>query len=248
MNKKYAFLFAALLVGLIASDIFIFTSLAVKEKGMESAIIGKITDGDTLKLSDGRVIRLLNVNSPEKGMPGYNLSIAFLKTFENKTAQIEIIGTDKYQRNLARIYTPEYLNLALVKQGLASKFLVQDSELSEFSMAEESAIENELGIWKKSKFFGCFDSRILKEGEEVLIKNSCQDISLKGWMIKDESRKTYYFNNISFEKIVLHSSKGSDNATDIFWGSAGDIWNNDRDSLYLFDSGGSIAEYESYGY
>ena len=48
--------------------------------------------------------------------------------------------------------------------------------------------------------------------------------------------------------ITLHSGSGSDNSTDIFWNSRGDIWNNDRDSSYLFDSSGGIAQYESYGY
>ena len=248
MIKKYAFIFAFLITGLILSDFFIFTSFSVKEKNLEKVTIAKITDGDTLKLSDGRIIRLLNVNSPEKGMPGSNLSKEFLKTLENKTAEIEITGIDKYKRNLARIYTSEYINLALVRNGLASKFLVQESELSEFSKAEESAIKNSLGIWKKSEFFRCLDAHIDKLKEEVLIKNSCSEVNLLGWMLKDESRKIYYFKNISLGRITLHSNHGTDNATDIFWGNDGDIWNNDRDSLYLFDSEEGIAQYETYGY
>ena len=248
MDKKYAFLFAILLVGLIASDIFIFTFLTTEETAKERVIISKITDGDTLKLTDGRVLRLININSPEKGMPNYDLSIIYLKDFENKSVEIEIVGTDKYERNLARIYIPEYLNLGLVEKGLASKFLVQKSELSLFAEAEERAIDNSLGIWKRSEFFGCINSEIDEIEEIVRMINSCPEINLNDWMIKDESRKVYNFGNISFDSISLHSSQGEDNKTDIFWGSNANIWNNDRDGLYLFDSEGRIVDYETYGY
>ncbi|HLF53903.1 MAG TPA: thermonuclease family protein [Candidatus Nanoarchaeia archaeon] len=248
MDKRYALLIAFLITGLIVSNIFIFNSFSIKGQNLEKVVIAKITDGDTLKLSDGRIVRLVNINSPEKGMSGSNLAKDFLIAFENKSADIEIIGVDKYQRNLARIYSPDYLNLEIVKMGLASKFLVQDSELSDFSKAEESAINSNLGIWKKSKFTDCFDSKIDRIKEEIKITNSCLEINFQGWMLKDESRKIYFFKNFSFGKIILHSFQGEDNSTDLFWNNKGDIWNNDRDSLYLFDSEGGIAHYETYGY
>lgn len=248
MDKKYALLFAILISGLIICDVYVFKSIPAQENNRESVIIQRVVDGDTLKLEDGRTIRLLNINSPEKGAIGANLATDFLKKFENRTVTIEITGVDKYQRSLARIYAPDYLNLMIVSQGLASKFLVQEDELSDFSKAEESAIESSLGIWKKSEYFNCFDSSIDEINEKVLIINSCPQIKLGGWFLKDESRKTYTFGNIYFQEITLHSGKGIDNATDLFWGSDTSIWNNDRDSLYLFNSAGGIADYESYGY
>ena len=67
-----------------------------------------------------------------------------------ETIEMEITGKDIYNRYLSRIYTPEYLNLKLVSLGLASKFLVQDSELKLFANAEKEAIEilfsEELGL------------------------------------------------------------------------------------------------------
>jgi len=248
MIKKYALALSFLISALILVNFFSFTALSVKEQDRENAIISRIIDGDTLELSDGRIIRLLNINAPEKGTNGANLSAEFLRKFENKTVELETTGTDKYKRTLARIYSPDYLNLELVRLGFASKFLVEESELKEFSKAEESAIKNSLGIWGKSTFFGCFDFQIDKTEEEVLIINNCPEIDINGWILKDESRKTYAFNKISLGKIILHSLKGDNNLTDLFWQSGTDIWNNDRDSLYLFDSRGGIAGYESYGY
>ncbi len=247
MNRKYALIFAFLLAGLIICDVFIFTSFSVKDYNHETALIERVIDGDTLRLSDGRTIRLVNINSPEKGTINANLSTGFLKSFENESVEIEILGTDKYNRYLARIYNPNYINLEIVKKGFASKFLVNENELKEFRDAEQYAIDNSLGIWKKSQFFGCFDTSIDKREEKVIIENRCPDINIYAWVLKDESRKTYIFLNLSFNKITLHSGKGIDNSTDLFWDS-GDIWNNDRDSLYLFDNLGRMAHYETYGY
>lgn len=248
MNKLYALLFALVIAGLVFSNSVIFTSLSTKDFDREEAIISKVTDGDTLKLSDGRIVRLVNINAPEKTMPNSGLAADYLKKLVNKSVELEIIGTDKYQRNLARIYAPDYINLEIVQKGLASKFLVQESELSDFSEAEKSAIREARGIWKRSSSFGCFSFEIDKINELVLIENNCAEINLVGWMLKDESRKTYSFNTPIIKKITLHSGKGSDNSSDLFWGESTDIWNNDRDSLYLFESDGSIAGYETYGY
>ncbi|MCX8158710.1 MAG: thermonuclease family protein [Candidatus Pacearchaeota archaeon] len=248
MNKKYAFLLA-FFITLFVFALFHLSSLLISEKNkkIESVVISRVIDGDTLILEDNRTIRLININSPEKNLQISNLAIGFLKSYENKSVNIEIIDIDKYNRYLARIYVPEYLNLRIVELGLASKFLVQESELKLFSNAEKNAIKNHLGIWKPSIYYNCFSTDINPKEEKIIIINNC-NISMTGFTIKDESRKIYSFKNISFSKITLHSNIGKDNSTDIFWNSKTDIWNNDRDSLYLFDNNGGIAHYESYGY
>jgi len=250
MNKKYALSLSLLITLLLIFSLY-FVSYAVKDINSnslrEKAIISRVIDGDTLVLDNNKTIRLVNINSPEKNLPISNLATDFLKSFENRSAEIEIIGADKYGRYLARVYAPDYINLKIVESGLASKFLVQKSELNKFANAEKNAIKNNLGIWKPSRYGGCFETSIDKYNEIVIIRNKCQ-INMAGFTLKDESRKTYSFGNISFSKINLHSSSGNDNSTDIFWNTKMDIWNNDRDTLYLFDKDGGIAHHESYGY
>lgn len=250
MNKKYALILAFLLTGLIASNIFLLNKIS-KNNSRESVIAARVIDGDTIQIKDGRIIRLLNINSPEKGVFGAELGTNFLKQYENETLEIEITGLDKYSRSLARIFNSDYLNLKIVEQGFASKFMVENSELSSFAFAELTAIKNEGGMWKKSPWFNCFVSKIDAKNEMVFLKNLCSEIDLSGWILKDESRKLYIFKNIKLnekEQIILHSKIGGDNKTDIFWNSKQDIWNNDRDSLYLFDDKEEIAHYETYGY
>ena len=244
MKRKGA-LFISLLV-----TILIFVNLSIinhLSSNVESVRIGRVIDGDTLELEDGRRIRLLNINAPEKDSLTHELSLNFLKSL-NSSINLEVTGTDKYGRTLGRVYSPEYVNLQLIEQGLASKFLVDSSELKDFASAEKKAIKEGKGIWPPSPYSNCFKATIDKEQEFVVLDNNCPSLKVKDWTLKDESRKTYKFNDIKITKVILYTKKGNDNSTDIFWNSDTNIWNNDRDSLYLFDNKGGLASYETYGY
>lgn len=245
MKQKYSFLLAFLITCLIASNAFIFSLINKPEK--ETVLISRVIDGDTIELQGGEKIRLVNINTPEKNQNSYKEATSFLKQFENQTVQIERLGSDKYSRTLARIFTPDYLNLEIVKNGLATKFLVSEGEEKTFAEAEESAIKEEKGIWKSSSYADCLEAEINPARELVFIKNNCPEINVKDWKVKDESRKEYNFKNIALGEVNLHSFSGKDNETDIFW-NIQEVWNNDKDSFYLFDSQGSLVYYKFYGY
>lgn len=248
MKIHHALILAILLTGLIASNVYVFSQISSDMGERQTALVARVIDGDTLVLEDGRHIRLSNINSPEKDVSFSIQATSFLKSFENKSVELEILGIDKYSRSLARIYAPDYINLKLVSLGLASKFLVQEDELKLFSEAEETAISQSRGIWNKSIYFNCFSSEINQFDEIVILKNKCSDINLKDWQLKDESRKIYKFPDITIGEIKIHTENGNNNSTDLFWNSAVSVWNNDRDSLYLFDSQERIVHYEAYGY
>ena len=245
LNKKYSLILAVLITILIANTTFLFKSV----DNSESVIVARAIDGDTLQLEDGRIVRLLNVNSPEKSTPLYVKSKDFLSELEGKEVSIKSSGLDKYRRTLAKVYYQNnYTNLQLVQLGLASKFLVSSSELKEFESAEYQAVKNEQGIWKHSQYYGCISADINENKEIASISSNCGKINLVNWVIKDESRKLYKFNIILINRINLHSNDGQDNETDIFWNAKTDVWNNDRDTLYLFDEDNNIVLVHSYGY
>lgn len=246
MEKRYALVLSLLITMLIALNYFYFSVQFSPPR--EKAVIQRIIDGDTLQLEDGRKIRLININTPEKNQPNYELGMNFLKSYENKSVEIEITGTDKYQRTLARIFAPEYLNLELVRKGYAAKFLVDEAELTLFVEAEEDAIENALGIWIRSPSYGCIETTIEKKQEKVLLTNRCNNLNIGGWILKDESTKLYRFPLVQGESITLHSTHGKDNATDLFWNSTQNVWNDERDTLYLYDENWSIVHHHTYGY
>ncbi|MEK6888741.1 MAG: thermonuclease family protein [Nanoarchaeota archaeon] len=247
MNKKISFLIALALTVLISNIFFIFSE---SERELESVILARVIDGDTLELEDGRIVRLVNINSPEKSSPLYIKSLNYLKIYEKENIYIEKQGIEKYGRTLARLYSQDekYLNLELVSLGLASKFLVEESELEAFDKAEKEAVKWNKGIWKSSNYSGCLNVEVSEEEEMVRIKNICNPFNLSGWILKDESRKQYKFNILLDSEVNLHSGSGNDNRTDIFWNSKTSIWNNDRDTIYLFDSENNIVFHESYGY
>lgn len=246
MEQKNALIFSLLITLLIASNIYLIKNLQTAE--IRKVVVTRVIDGDTLEVEDNLTLRLININTPEKNSPGFEQAKEFLKQFENKTVQVEELGKDKYKRTLARVYTPSYLNLEIVKEGLATKFLVRESELDVFSEAEKSAIENEKGIWKKSKYFSCLASKIDAKKEEVLINNNCEVINIRDWWLRDESRKKYKFPSIELIEIKIHTAQGNDTRTDLFWNEKGEVWNDDRDSIYIFDSENNLVHYETYGY
>lgn len=248
MQKKHALILALFLSILISNTIFLF-SISDKDS-LKSVIIARVIDGDTVITSSGETIRLANINSPEKSSNLHNISKNYLSSLINQSIYMDSIKIEKYGRTLARLYNQDnsYINLQLVDLGLASKFLVDESELNKFNEAEEKAIKDKLGIWKQSVFKDCIKIDIYAKEEFLIIKNICQPIDFSGFYIKDESRKEYKFNIIINKTIILHSSLGNDNSTDLFWNEKTDIWNNDRDTVYLFDKENNILFHKSYGY
>nr|AQS33456.1 hypothetical protein [uncultured archaeon] len=246
MKRKYALILSLLITGLIASNVYIVSFI---KNPAESVLVSRTIDGDTLVLENGETVRLLNINTPEKNEDYYKEAADYLKQLENKTAIVKRQGKDKYSRTLARVYLDDkYINLEIIEQGLAKKFLVEQSELKEFSDAEAQAIENEKGMWTHSENFNCLASEINQEEEIITLINSCQQINFQDWIITDESRKRYKFPSISFSVINIHSGQGNDNSTSLFWNQKQSVWNNDFDTLYVFDKEGNIAHYHPYGY
>lgn len=247
MNKLPAFILSVLFTILIANTLFFISFFQTPE--VETSTILRVIDGDTLELQDSRIIRFANINAPEKDFYNSNLALNFLKQFENSTISFEILQTEKYGRLLARVYSgSEYLNLELVSLGFSSKFLVHESELKQFKHAELSAISQNKGIWLSSDLSSCFKSTIFPEEELIVLENICPSLNLKNWKLKDESRSVLVFPSIFLGKITIHTGKGKNNMTDIFWQSTSNILNNDRDSIYLFDTQGKLAHYSTYGY
>lgn len=243
MEKKHAVLISFLVTILVTGNVLFFYDFS---SSRENAVIVRVLDGDTVELEDGRTVRLLNINAPEKNDFFYDGAKGFLKEFENKSVQVEIKGVDKYNRALGKIYSQEYINLKIIEGGFAHVYMVEKEEMKKFKNSEREAFENEKGIWKKSKYYGCIDVEINKNEEVISILVKC-DISLKGWHIKDESTKMYVFGDIIGDRIILHSGKGDDKSDEIYW-KIGNVWNDDMDSIFVRDQEGLLAYYDSYGY
>lgn len=122
----------------------------------------RVYDGDTLELMDGRKVRLLGVDAPERqrrdggpgSEPGYKEAGAFLR--EKALAgpvRLAYDGErrDIYGRWLAQVSTEDGidLNAELLRRGLAKVYERSEAaRLPEYKKIEAQAREQGLGLWK----------------------------------------------------------------------------------------------------
>lgn len=127
-------------------------------QGKNTAIVSKVRDGDTIELSNGKVIRYLGVDTPEKGECYATRSSELnQKLTLNKKVRIEYDADryDQFGRELAYVYTFDksdteiMVSEELLKIG-AGEF--QPDKLntkyqSRLVLAAESGHKNSVGMW-----------------------------------------------------------------------------------------------------
>lgn len=218
-------------------------------------------DGDTLQLEDGSRVRLLGINAPEKGQPKYAEAKNLLSSLTlNKTIRVQsdVERRDRYGRFLGYVFIGDaFVNSKILEEGLAVTWFIEPNfrYKSGLEAAETLAKQGGEGLWDlaKGECIAVAEFHYDAEGndnnnlndEYVVFENACEEaFSLAGWKAKDSANKAYSFPSISLAseaRIVLHTGKGANNGTDLFWGSSQGIWNNGGDTLYLQDPDGSIA-------
>ena len=216
-----------------------------------TAVISKIIDGDTIKLENGETVRLLGINTPEKGQPYYEESTNRLRELiEGKEVILESDIDDKgqYGRLLRYIFlNGENINVKLVEEGLATVYIISPNMKyeTELKNAENKAKKLKLNIWKppeQQEEKNICDNRCIGisyfhwnaagndcenlNDEYVIFKNSCSySCDLTGWTVKDESsRDPYVFPSFILESgatVTLYTGCGTNTATSLYWCSSG---------------------------
>ena len=73
--------------------------------------------------------------------------------------------------------------------------------------------------------------------------------SMTDWRVRDEVDHTYSFPPFVLgagATVKLHTGSGTDTATDLYWGRGSAVWNNEGDTVYLFDSAWNLVDSYSY--
>ena len=132
--KRFVLSTAIITVFLILIVYVIKTGIKIyeEEKGIRQfkAKVIKVYDGDTVKIEDGRKVRLLGINAPElhhPDLPVQKYGEKAKRYLEKRVLKKECTfeynieeETDKYGRLLAYIYVDgELVNAELVKKGYA---------------------------------------------------------------------------------------------------------------------------------
>ena len=78
-----------------------------------------------------------------------------------------------------------------------------------------------------------------------VVNTGTKAVSLKGWKIVDKSR-TYTFGDVTIAgkggKVTLHTGKGTNTKTHLYWGSGNYVWNNTGDAARLSDASGRTVD------
>ncbi len=116
-----------------------------------------VIDGDTIRLSDGDYVRLIGIDTPEKGENGYTEATLALVAMINNT-EIRLVKdtseTDKYGRLLRYVYAKQesqfFVNELMVKRGWARAVdYPPDSKNAElFAEAEKEARTKRAGLFR----------------------------------------------------------------------------------------------------
>jgi len=97
-----------------------------------------VVDGDTIDVDGVGRIRLVGINTPERGQPGYGEAKDFVKSLcLYKTVYLDIDNAkhyDKYGRVLAVVYVGNTnVNAELLKRGYAEVMYIPPSEFNPYS-------------------------------------------------------------------------------------------------------------------
>lgn len=123
----------------------------------EKVTVTKVIDGDTIIVEGGFTVRLLGIDSDERGYPCYQLAKNRLEELVlNREVRLEkgYENKGKYGRYLRYIFLNNTnINLKLIKEGAAiARFSGNSKYKEEIQKAEKFAKENRIGCeWKNKR-------------------------------------------------------------------------------------------------
>ena len=162
----------------------------------ENVFIDRVIDGDTITTGN-RSIRLLGINTPERGELYYDEAKEFLEMrVLNKNVTLEFTRErkDKYGRTLSYVFeSGENINVEIIRNGFANYYFYsgRDKYSDDLLEAWKNCISEKLNLCEPSKDIcaSCID---IKDGEVV---NSCSfSCNISSWWIKGEGREKFIFN------------------------------------------------------
>ncbi|WP_415886025.1 thermonuclease family protein [Neptuniibacter sp. QD37_6] len=180
----------------------------------ETVKIAHIYDGDTVKLTDGRRVRLIGINTPEtakedKPAEAYaDQATAHLKTLLKDADLSLVVGKepkDRYKRWLAHLYADgQHVGESLLENGLAYHIAVPPnlSYLNCLKSAEQRAVEAKLGLWNQSPIRDVASLKNRESGFRIL-KGKVEAVKKirSGWILEIGDELAVKFSPIVAEQL-----------------------------------------------
>jgi endonuclease YncB( thermonuclease family) len=236
MNRKKIAVFLVFII----SGVLYYYWVQTPVISYDSQVIS-VVDGDTVDLADGTRLRLMGINTPEKGQPLYGEARTWLEhQVLNKTIFVKVMGTEKYGRNLGYLFLDkENINEKILREGLAFSFYYEEDEYTASLLAaEERARKEEKNLWMFSPNRNCVLMKefVYKEagghcssGETLVLQNLCnKTLELT---IKDDA--THH------AQVTVSAQETKETVFSC-------VFNNDGDSVYIYDAQGLLI-FHRYG-
>ncbi len=89
------------------------------------------------------------------------------------------------------------------------------------------------------------------DDENVVFENvGGSDLDLTGWTVEDEAGYDYQFPDgftlAAGSRVTLYTGEGTDTDSELYWGYGIQVWNDDGDTVFVYDDSGALAA--EYGY
>lgn len=233
--------------------------------GAGSSKVERVIDGDTVILEDGKRVRYVGINTPERAQPYFAEAVALNRRLtEGKHVRLEgdEVQEDGYHRLLAYVYVDrDMVNARLIEEGLAHVFVIPPNlrYYDRFLELQRRARAARRGMWQSVrgplkitslKFNAPGDDRFNPNGEYVRIASVADGvIDVRGYVLRDAYGHRYTFPALSLKpgySMLLVSGRGVDVADPgriiLYWQSDGAIWNNDGDTATLLAPDGSTVD------
>jgi micrococcal nuclease len=144
-----------LLLGVVALAAFAFLT---RGDAKQSAVVARVVDGDTIELVGGQRVRLVQIDTPEKGVECYGDEASALTqrlipagTHVRIEQDPRLDQVDGYGRKLAYVWKgDEDVNVALVRAGSAGVWFFDGRRgryAKELLSAAEQAQADRKGLW-----------------------------------------------------------------------------------------------------
>ncbi|MBT4257880.1 hypothetical protein HOD88_01705 [archaeon] len=252
MEKEIYFLI--LLLGILILINYPFLDSQLEEylnEEREIGIVKRIIDGDTI-IMENITIRLLGINTPEKGEKYFTEAKEFLEEqILNKTISLKFGKSreDRYGRTLAYVFLGEKnVNLEIIQKGFANPYFPSGKDKD--SLLFYDSWENcDLNLCEKSRDQCANCIKINKFdylSEKIVLENTCYfDCDLTNWEIKDEGRKKFIFPNFVLKEkqkvSIVVNTEG-----DFIWEEENYVWTKSGDTLFLRDSENFLVLFQNY--
>lgn len=133
-----------LVISLLLNFFFIYQNL-------ERNRVVRVVDGDSIQIKDGRRIRMLGIDAPERGRcMADEARQRLIKLTLGKRTRLTDTVTDDYGRTLANVWVGRILvNKILVEEGLAKFVYVSSPYYDEIKSVYQKAKMEKLGIFSQ---------------------------------------------------------------------------------------------------